>query len=313
MSFPIEQGLFKYDITDHYAILGVPINAEIRHIRQRYLKIAYILHPDTFRGKTDKEKELATKILSKLVNPAYETLSKDRYRNEYQLVLSQMGKNLADELSSITIATDEAQKLLHTSRDRKLTYHRLLVPLVSQQYDNLYNVFNIIAQISELNLIYLMLSQGEKVKEKAITRTKNEVKSESEPQVKKSSSSTGGETKKATKKEDKKSALKAALKRAQDDLERNNLSSAIVELRETLKEHPNNSTCHGLLGLAYLKQKQLTMAKVHINKARKVNPQDPIVIKAKLALDKVLPDSEKSKSSEKPQGRGLFGLFGRKK
>ena len=106
MSFPIEQGLFKYDITDHYAILGVPINADSRQIRQRYLKIAYILHPDTFHGKTEQEQKLATKILSKLVNPAYETLSKDRYRQEYKLVLSQMGQNLADELSSITIATD---------------------------------------------------------------------------------------------------------------------------------------------------------------------------------------------------------------
>ncbi|MDJ0728993.1 MAG: J domain-containing protein [Crocosphaera sp.] len=307
MSFPIEQGLFKYDITDHYAILGVPINADSRQIRQRYLKIAYILHPDTFHGKTDKEKQFATKILSKLVNPAYETLSKDRSRSEYKLVLSQMGQNLADELSSITLATDEAQKLLQTSQDRELTYHRLLNPLASQQYDNLDNLFYIIAQISELNLIYLMLSQGEQVKEKA--RAKSKPKLEPEPKAKTSSSSMGKEPKK----EDKKSAIKTALKRAQDYLERNNLSQAIIELRETLKEDPNNSTCHGLLGLAYLKEKQLTMAKIHINKARKVNPQDPIVIQAKQALDEVLPDTEKSTSSDKPQGRGFFGLFGRKK
>ena len=95
MSFPIEQGLFKYEITDHYAILGVPLNADSRQVRQQYLKIAYILHPDTFRGKTEKAKQLATKILSKLVNPAYEQLSKDRSRNEYQLILSQMGQNLS--------------------------------------------------------------------------------------------------------------------------------------------------------------------------------------------------------------------------
>ncbi|MEL4898062.1 J domain-containing protein [Crocosphaera sp. Alani8] len=305
MSFPIEQGLFKYDMTDHYAILGIPINADSRYIRQRYLKIAYILHPDTFKGKTEKEKQLATKILSKLVNPAYEVLSKDRYRDEYKLVLSQMGRNLADELRSITIATDEAQKLLQTSQDRELTYHQLLTPLVSKQYDNLDNVLTTIAQISELNLIYLMLSQGEQVKEKARPKPT--------PEPKAATRTTSSSTQQAIKKEDHKSAVKTALERAQEDIERNNLSQAIIELRETLKEDPNNSTCHGLLGLAYLKQEQLTMAKIHINKARKVNPQDPIVIKAKLALDKVLPDSDSQKPSDKKQGSGFFGLFGRKK
>ncbi|WP_107671089.1 J domain-containing protein [Cyanothece sp. BG0011] len=306
MFFTIEQGLFKYDITDHYAILGVPINADSRQIRKRYLKIAYLLHPDTFNGKTEQEKQLATKILSKLVNPAYETLSKDRSRSEYKLVLSQMGHNLADELSSITIATDQAQKLLQTSKDRELTYHRLLTPLVNEQYDKLDNVFNITAQISELNLIYLMLSQGEQVKQKA--KPKAKPKPEPKPEPKATSS-----TEQPSKQKEKKSAVETSLKRAQEYIERNNLSQAIIELRETLKEEPNNSSCHGLLGLAYLKEKQLTMAKIHINKARKVNPQDPIVIQAKQALDKVVPDSDRSKSSEKQQGGGFFGLFGKKK
>ena len=313
MSFPIEQGLFKNDITDHYAILGVPMNADTRHIRQRYLKIAYILHPDTFNGKPEKEQRLATKILSKLVNPAYETLSKDRYRHEYKFILSQMGQNLADEFSSITIATDEAQQLLQTSKNRELTYHRLLAPLVSQQYDNLDNVFNITAQISELNLIYLMLSQGYKVKEQAKPKPQPKPKSKVQTKAKTSSSSTQEKTKQEKNTNDKKSAIKSALKRAEDDIKRKNLSQAIVELRETLKQDPNNSSCHGLLGLAYLKQEQLTKAKIHINKARKVNPQDPIVIKAKLALDKVLRNSDKPKSSEKEKGGGFFGLFGRKK
>ncbi|CCQ59734.1 tetratricopeptide repeat protein [Crocosphaera watsonii] len=222
-----------------------------------------------------------------------------------------MGQNLADELSSITIATDEAQKLLQTSQDRELTYHRLLGPLVNQQYDNLDDVFVITAQISELNLIYLMLSQGEKVKQKA--KPKPQPKPEPKPKAKKSSPSKQEKTKEETRKSDNKSGIKNALKRAEQDMERHNLSQAIVELREILKQDPNNGKCHGLLGLAYLKQEQLTMAKIHINKARKVSPQDPIVIKAKLALDKVLPESGQSKSSDKPQGRGFFCLFGRKK
>ncbi len=305
MYFPIEQGLFKYDLNDHHAILGVPLNADSRQVRQRYLKIAYILHPDTFRGKTEKEKKLATKILSKLVNPAYEQLSKDSSRSEYLLVLSQMGQNLARELSSITLATEQAQKLLQTSKDMDLTYHRLLSSLVAQQYDNLENVFNVTAQISELNLIYLMLKQGEQVKNKARAKPKPETK----PKPKASSSSNTQDTEP----KDRQSAIATSLKRAQDDIKRNNTAQAIVELREALKKEPNNGACHGLLGLAYLKEKQITMAKIHISKARKVSPQDPIVIQAKQALDEVSPDSEKSKSSDKKSGGGFFGLFGKKK
>ncbi|MEA5533170.1 J domain-containing protein [Crocosphaera sp. XPORK-15E] len=293
MSFPVEQGLFKYDVTDHYAILGVPLDADSRQIRQRYLKIAYILHPDTCRGKTEKEKNRANKILSKLVNPAYEQLSKDRSRSEYLLILSQMGQNLAKELSSITIATDEAQKLIQTSQNAELTYHKLLLPLIASEYNDLEQVFNKIAQISELNLIYLMIKQGEQIKAKARQK----------PKAKPTPPPTKTETK------DQVSAIASSVKRAQDYIKRNNTSQAIIELREILKKEPNNSSCHGLLGLAYIKENQLTMAKVHINKARKVNPQDPIVIEAKEALDKASPEENKPKSSDKPKKTGIFGSF----
>ncbi len=321
MSFPIEQGLFKYEITDHYAILGVPLNADSRQVRQRYLKIAYILHPDTFRGQSAKEKRLATKILSKLVNPAYEHLSKDRSRNEYQLVLSQMGQNLSKELSSITIVTEEAQKLLHTSENKELTYHRLLLPLVAKEYENLETVFQMMARISELNLIYLMIREGEEVEKKAKAvvqvnpkpKAKPQAKPKSKPPVSKKPENSKKQEEEKIKKQAEKSAIATSLKRAQEYIDRKNLSQAIIELRATLKEDPNNSTCHGLLGLAYLKGNQLTMAKVHISKAHTVNPQDPIVIQAKQELDKVSPESEKSKSSDKPKGGGLFGLFGKKK
>lgn len=300
MSFSIEQGLFKYDLTDHYAILGVPLNANSRQIRQRYLKIAYCLHPDTFQGKNQAEKEFANKLLSKLVNPAYETLSKENSRDEYLLIVSQMGHNLAQELSSITIASDEAQQLIKTSHNAELTYHKLLKPLTANQYNDLGQILNKIGQISELNLIYIMIQHGQEIKAKPKPKPVSPP-----PETKKE--------KKETTKKEKVSAVDASLKRAQEYLDRNNISQGIIELREILKIEPNNSTCHGLLGLAYLKENQLTMAKVHINKARKVNPQDPIVIQAKQALDQLSAQTEKSKSSEKQKSGRLFGLFGKNK
>jgi hypothetical protein len=40
MSFQIERGLFKFDFTDHHAVLGIPVNADVKEVRKRYLKIA---------------------------------------------------------------------------------------------------------------------------------------------------------------------------------------------------------------------------------------------------------------------------------
>ena len=71
MVFPIQQGLFKFDVIDHYAILGVSVESDIATIRQRYLKIAYRLHPDTCKAETQVEKQRANELLSRLVNPAY--------------------------------------------------------------------------------------------------------------------------------------------------------------------------------------------------------------------------------------------------
>ena len=87
MSFEFNEGLFKYDFTDRNAILGVAIDAEFNDIRKRYMKIARRLHPDTCPFKTDKEKEFANELLSKLVSPAYDKFSKESARAEYFVVL----------------------------------------------------------------------------------------------------------------------------------------------------------------------------------------------------------------------------------
>ncbi len=75
MSFRVDSGLFKFDFTDHHAILGVPVDADAKDIRKRYLKIARRLHPDSSSFLDSTEKEWANQLLAKLVNPAYEKLS----------------------------------------------------------------------------------------------------------------------------------------------------------------------------------------------------------------------------------------------
>lgn len=300
MSFKLQQGLFKLDLVDRYAILGTPLDADSKQIRQRYLKVAYQLHPDTCKASSEAEKQLANQILSKLVNPAYEHLSKENLRAEYLLVLSQMGKTLTLEGGKITLASESAKQLAQAGFNVDAAYKKLLQPLVSEQFTSVNKVIDIIAQLSELNLVYLMLKQGQLAQAK-VTQTpfyKRTLESQSEK----------------SKTEANVSPVATYIRRAQEYLEKNNFAQVALEMRDALKIEPNNSTCHGLIGLAYLQQNQMTMAKVHINKAWQSNSQDPIAIKAKQELDKLIPAEDPNKSSPKSGNSGfLGGLFGGKK
>jgi curved DNA-binding protein CbpA len=300
MSFKIQQGLFKLDIIDRHAILGVPLDADTKQIRQRYLKIAYRLHPDTCKASSDADKKLANQLLSRLVNPAYEELSKENARAEHLLILAQMGKTIAIEGSNITLTSESAKQLSQAIGDRKQLYKKLLQSLASAQFTSLDKALNIIAQISELNLVYLAIEQSRVVPMKPTQPIAAKVTTESQA--------------KKTEPEAPVSPVANYIRRAQEYLDRNNPAQAVIEMRDALKIEPNNSTCHGLMGLAYLKQNQVTMAKVHINKAWQANPQDPVAMRAKQELDKQIPVDSKSKtSSGGPSSGFLGGLFGGKK
>ena len=103
MSYKIDSGLFLFDFTDHHAVLGVPVDADFKEIRKRYLQIARRLHPDTCQAASVVDKQLANSLLSKLVNPAYEKFSIERNRAEYVVLLREMSKRLTQEAASIQL------------------------------------------------------------------------------------------------------------------------------------------------------------------------------------------------------------------
>ena len=55
MSFQIERGLFKFDFTDHHAVLGILVNEDVKEVRKRYFKIARILHYDSPNCESEAE------------------------------------------------------------------------------------------------------------------------------------------------------------------------------------------------------------------------------------------------------------------
>ncbi|MEA5503044.1 J domain-containing protein [Halotia wernerae UHCC 0503] len=312
MSLRIDRGLFKYDFIDHHAILCVPIDADVKDIRKRYLQIARRLHPDSSAITTAMEKQLASELLSKLVNPAYETLSGERTRTEYIIVLSQMGKRLVQESASVELNSDLSRQLA-AAPNIDLLYKTAIAKIAVTQYDSLQQSIQVIAQISELNLVYLMRSAG-----KVYTAPPS-----AKPTGNSGTPKSNTAPPPAPVKED--SPAEQYIRRAQSLIEKNQFAQAKVELQDALRLEPKNSQCHSLIALVYLKQNQLKMAKIHFDNALKLDPNDQAALTWKPKIEKALgkqssgskvtsPPQTGTKQPDKSGGGGLFGgLFGGKK
>jgi curved DNA-binding protein CbpA len=320
MSLQICKGLAKFDFTDYYAILGVPIGVDFGEIRKRYLKIARILHPDS--RNEGESRQLASNFLSKLVNPAYKLFSQDRERNEYELLLRYAGQRVLAEKDTI-ILESEVAKALSQLGDLRTGYHQAVKQLAEQQYQNLERSVQIIEQLSELNLVYL-LRGGEQsptaprspayVTSEKLTTPSASDHSEQMPSKPSPTSTQVGDAKKADAVDD---FVQQYCRRAAEFMTKNSFQNAVKELRDALKIDPQNARCHSLLGTIYLKQNQLTMAKSHFNQALKSDPRDAQALEGKANLEKAEQKALRAKATKappaQPESRGLFGLFKGKK
>ena len=316
MSFKFNRGLFKYDFVDHHAVLCVPVDADVKEIRKRYLNIARRLHPDTCKAASDAEKQLAGELLSKLVNPAYKILSHEKNRTEYILVLSQMGKRLVQEPASVELSSDAAKQLASAPNFEHI-YKSAIAKIAETQYDSLQTVQQTIAQVSELNLVYVMRSAGKLSQAASPPVTQPKIPT-SAPAV-----NTPIVPPPPTQQED--SVVLHYIRRAQELIAKNQLTQARVELQDALKLEPNNSRCHSLIGVVYLKQNLTTTAKVHFDRALQLDPKNQVALEGKRRVEQITghkPSGAKhtaspntgSQQPEKSGGGGLFGgLFGGKK
>ncbi len=329
MSLNIKHGLFKYDLMDHHAILGVPVTADANSIRKRYLKLARLLHPDTVKVNNEQERAQASELLSKLINPAYETL-KGKTRDEHQLVLEQTGKRLANEGGTPAVTNEIAKGLLKAGNNVDLAYAQALKALTENQYRSIAECEQSIGDLSELNLVYLMMKAGQGLRQAApAPKAPPQAAAKANPAAAAAAAATAAEQ----------SPVSAYVRRAQEYIQKNNFAKAVLELRDGLKLEPKNSTCHSLLGMAYLKQNQVSMAKVHVMKALQSNPEEKIALQCKAVIEKRLGQplsshsagsnssgntagkardgrsaSNSGKSDQKSGSGGMFGgLFGGKK
>lgn len=332
MAFQINQGLAKFDLSDNYAILGIPISATAGEIRKRYLKIARHLHPDS--RSDDTNKLFATQLLSKLVNPAYEVLSQEKQRGEYQIILRLLGQRLVSNQAAIVLEFP-LSKTLNQASDLEIRYKLAVQELAELQYESLDQVLRITEELSELNLVYLLRRalSGDGAPETIPQPLPVSVNPNSAPVPMggpkpgaKMAQTPGAVPKTTSPGEDgeQKSEepnpigtyVEQYYRRAEEFMAKGNLPAAILELREALKLSPQNSRCHSLLGSIYLKQNQLTMAKVHIKRALELDPLDQNALLNREKITKIEQKAEKAKEKQmpaaKPESQGFFSSLFKK-
>lgn len=334
MSFKFEQGLFSLDFIDYHAILGIPVDAEVKDMRKRYLMIARRLHPDSCATEHEGDRQQAAEFLSKLVNPAYEKLSQEKNYVEHGILLRLKGQQALKQQDTVVLTSDCARRLAAAS-DLDTSYRAALRELSEKQYQRLEQSLELIGQISELNMVYLMRkeSRGESIHPPKPLNSEHS----STPTAARSTAASPA-AKPVPAPATRESVIAAYLRRAQEFESKQDFPRAIQELRDALKIEATNSDCHSRLGLIYVRTNQMTMAKIHFNKALELNPQDAVALEGKQRIEtpngkgaarkpdvkggkpdpkaKVNPKGKPGSKSGKPDakgGGGLFGLFGTKK
>ena len=252
------EGLFKLDITDHHAVLGFSLAADPKQVRKRYLKIARQLHPDSLREASDEEKKLASELLSKHVNPAYEVLTQEKSAKEHSILLKMKQQQLVSRPILLSAKSESAKKLLGTS-NLELDYTAAVNQLAKIQFENLSQVDSAINELSELNAVFLMRkgSVGQKKGRSAgDAAAKPAERSEEAPRRPKHEA-----------------IIQSYLNRAKEFDYKRDYSRAILELREAIAAHPQSAPCHGYLASLYLKSGQATVARIHAKQALAFDPE----------------------------------------
>ena len=322
----ITAGLFQLDMIDHHAVLGFPLVAEPKQVRKRYLKIARKLHPDSLREATETERKLANELLSKQVNPAYETLTQDKLAKEHKVLLKMKQKQLSADRSIVSINSETAKSLL-TAEDVETSYRQTLEKLSAKQFSDLTQVEAVTSEISELNAVYLMRQQKAKpAKSNAPAEATVLQTSQTARQAAPPNPQTNPQTKSPSKPLKARSRssdiIERYIKRAKEFEAQKDYSRGILEVREAIASHPKSAACHAYLSSLYLKSGQATLAKIHAKQALAFDPdnQTAQTVQAKLETQKAsskkavsATKNEKQIKSSKRGGGLLSGLFGGKK
>jgi DnaJ domain len=314
------RSISQYNSNDYFAVLGLPVTANIWQIRQRYLDIARNLHPDIY-GRTDEEKHKACEYLAKLVSPAYNTLMQQRERAEYAALLRLIAKRLMKRELKLTPKSLAARNLL--ASPSALHYILSVEAIAKLQYQSLDRILEYTDQLAELNLIYTMYQEGY---HPSLYKSSQDISCainlpSTPPQVFELSSIleapqpiadrhiTDRSSHQDTAEPDLSSRsphrpqgylqliesyinqnpeeapdirsqrVHNYLQLAECYIEQRQWITAWEALHTALQLDNTNSKCHALLGLVYLNQNLVGMAKVSFRQALRLNPREALALK----------------------------------
>jgi tetratricopeptide (TPR) repeat protein len=294
--FHVNCGIWQFNPNDYYAVLGVPVTADVSQIRKGYLNIAKVLHPDVYQGF---EREQATQFLSKFVNPAYTLLIQEKERNEYSTILKLLAKQLIKKGEKIVTHSQAAKTLLQCPSNNFDTYRSSVEAIAKLQYSNLDQILEYSGQLSELNLVYVMIQQGyQPIQASSINFEDTVIQSQS---LKSLPTFTTNSTTN--------SKISSQVAIIEEYIAKKQWLLAIRDLRAYLQVDNAHSRCHALLGFAYMHQKLNNMAKVSFQQALKLDPQEPLALQNISKVSDTDPVQSQTKSNSDKK-KGFFGWLG---
>ena len=205
----------------------------------------------------------------------------------------------------------EAAKQLATAKDLEEAYKTAVNKLALKQYESVAETQDAIAQISELNMVYLLRKERlsgvvgvVSPPPTATTPTNTATKVTANPDA---------VTSVLPKVEPTDSLANQSCRRAQGFMDSKNYAKGSLELKEALKREPKHSQAHALLAMCYFQQNQATMAKLQVQKALASNPEEPTALEVKKKLEQSAASEAKNKKNDDKLGAFLGSLFGGKK
>lgn len=292
-------------LSDPYAVLGISVTADPQRILKRYRSIAKILHPDRYVNADPTTRELATQLLAKLVNPAYTKLKEEQGRKEAGALLRlQAGQLLKNGSVCTEVARELSRQPVHAA---EIFYEQKITALAEQQFLPLTEFAQITQQLSELNLVYLQLKQGDgAIREKRSGLIAQPAHSITTPPP---ASGLGSAPKPEHPQQD---YAQRHYDRATQYAQNGSWKEAMLELKDAIRINPQRSDYHALLGYIHFKQNNLGMARVYFKQALKLDPNNSLanrfISKIQANTPTPPPAPPEAKATER---RGLFGLFRR--
>ncbi len=237
------------------------------------------------------EKELATKYFAKLVSPAYQILTDDRERAEYFIALRHLAQALKQTSAKLDLQSELARQFLQNPHPSN--YLKAVSEIANMQYRSLDKFLDYSADLSELNLVYLMTqenifqtarstSYGQASEDETIVQDPNQLKVERGMQL------------------------------AEMYIGKKLWTEAMAELKTLTKLAPNNSKAHALMGVVYTNQNLAVMAKTCFQKALSLDPKNQIALKYMNQPGGAQPKAASGSAKQPPKkdekkGGGWFG------